>query len=35
MVEVGGLFVNPPKKHSVGVPESLGSDVAFVVAFKV
>jgi hypothetical protein len=35
MVEVRGVFVNPPKKHCVGVPDSLGSDVAFVVAFKV
>jgi hypothetical protein len=35
MVEVGGVFVNPPKKHSVGVPDSLGSNMAFMVAFKV
>jgi hypothetical protein len=35
MVEVGGLFVNPPKKHCAGVPNPLGGDVTFVVAFKV
>jgi hypothetical protein len=35
MVEVDGVFVNPPQKHSCPPPTTFGGDIAFVVAFKV
>jgi hypothetical protein len=34
MVKVDWLFVNPPKKHCPPFSDSFGSDVAFVVMFK-
>jgi hypothetical protein len=34
MVEVDRLFVNPPKKHCLSFSDSFGSNVAFVVMFK-